>query len=411
MRKTLRVKIFPGKHKIQLIRQSLGNTRFLWNKFVNLEKQHYGETGTFLWFSDLCRIITKMRAQYPFLGETSVWPLQQIARKFAFSLRMFVKHKDKGFKFPKYKRKIDFSGILIYPKDFKIKDNKLYLPKIGWVRIKDKALKKEKWHEIARNTKQVWVKEAPEGFFTYLVYEDDQGKRLRGNGKIVGIDVGIKNTITLSTGQILSLPVKELMKLRKKAEKLQSIIDKKKDINKKRGIKYSKTLKKLKVKLRRILWRANYIKRDFYYKAINHILNSHEYVVVEDINLKALQQSKKNGKKVSRKIHKYLHTISLSELFRCLEFKAKEKGREIVKVNPKNTSKTCSNCGYVLQQLPLSKRVFKCPSCGAEIDRDLNAALNILNKGLEVIRKPLSQGHGEYRDEMGIALYPEPHGL
>lgn len=399
MKQVIKVRIYAGKDKMQRLKQSIRNSRFVWNKFVDLEKEHYERTGKFLWFADLCREITKMKKEYPFLNESSIWGLQQIARKFHFALKEFVKHKNEGYGFPSYKRKSRYEGIVIYPRDFKFKDNKLYLPKIGWVKIKDKITKKEGWQKIINTAKQVWIKESVDGFFAYIVYDRDKEKKNK-SGRIAGIDVGIKNTITLSTGEVYSLPKKEIMKLKKEIEKLQSIIDKKREINGKRGIKYSKRIEKLRMKLNKRFKKIEDIKSDFYHKTINHILNNHECVVVEDLDLKKLHENREIGNKASRKIHKYLDCISLSDFYRILEYKAEFYGRKIIKVNSKDTSKTCSTCGYVYHELKLSDRTFKCPKCGFKIDRDLNASINILKRGLE--HTAPSPGHGEYMREMSI---------
>ncbi len=87
-----------------------------------------------------------------------------------------------------------------------------------------------------------------------------------------------------------------------------------------------------------------------------------------------------------------------------MEWKGALYGREIIRVDPKDSSKTCSNCGYVNHELKLSDRVFKCPVCGMKMDRDLNASINILKRGLE--RIVLSSGHGEYMREMVLVREP-----
>ncbi len=128
---------------------------------------------------------------------------------------------------------------------------------------------------------------------------------------------------------------------------------------------------------------------------------------VEDLNLKELKESEKGSKLVRRKVNKYLQYISLSEFFRILEWKGELYGREIIRVDPKDSSRTCSNCGYVNHELKLSDRVFKCPVCGMNMDRDLNASINILKRGLERIAPPSE--HGEYKGEMVvIAKQPIP---
>jgi len=396
MKSIIKVKIYAKRSKTQLLKQSLGNVRFVWNKLLEKNREIYKKEKKFLFYSDMCNEITKMKEEYPFLKQSPSQTLQQIARKLDWSLRDAIKRK-KGF--PKFKKKSRYDGILIFPQGFKFEGRKLYLPSIGWVSIKDKITKKEEWDNIKRTAKQVWVKEDVDGFFAFIVYEREKEEKEK-NGEAVGIDVGIKNTITMSNGEAISLDTGRIMSLVRKEERLQSIIDKKSAINEKRGIKRSKRIEKLERRRDKILKKIQNIKIDFYYKAINHIFNSHEYVVVEDLNLNELKEAEKGNRLVRRKVNKYLQHISLSEFFRILEWKGELYGREIIRVDPKDSSKTCSNCGYVNHGLKLSDRVFKCPICGMNMDRDLNASINILKRGLERIAP--STGHGEYRGEMVV---------
>jgi len=400
MRSVIKVKIYANRSKIQLLKQSLGNVRFVWNKLLEKNREIYKKEKKFLFYSDMCKEITRMKEEYQFLKKSPSQTLQQIARKLDRSLKDGIKRK-KGF--PKFKKKSRYDGILIFPQKFKFVGRKLYLPNIGWVSIKDKITKKAEWDRIKRTAKQVWIKEDVNGFFAYIVYDREKEDKEK-NGEAVGIDVGIKNTITMSNGEAISLDTKRIMSLVRKEERIQSMIDKKSAINKKRGIKRSKRIEELGRKRDKILKKIQNIKIDFYYKAINHIFNSHEYVVVENLNLKGLKESEKGSKLVRRKVNKYLQYISLSEFFRILEWKGEQYGREIIRVDPKDSSKTCSSCGYVNYELKLSDRVFKCPVCGMNMDRDLNASINILKRGLERIAP--SSGHGEYMREMVLVREP-----
>ena len=400
MKATIKVKIYARHTKIEILKQSLGNTRFVWNKLLEMNIEKYKKEKELMFEYEMDREITNMKEEYPFLKQSPAQSLQQIARKLDRSLKLYLKHRKEGVGFPRFKKKSRYDGILIFPQGFKFDGNKLRLPKIGWVRIKDKITKKPEWEKIKETAKQVWVKEEPDGFYVYIVYEKEKEEKEK-NGKIVGIDVGIKSTITMSNGETLSMDKDKIMRLVDKIERLQSIIDKKREINKKRGIKYSKRVEELQRKRDRMFKKVKNIKRDFYYKAVNHILNSHEYVVVEDLNLKELKEHEGENKVVDRKVHKYLQYISLGELYRVMDWKAKLFGRVVIKVDPKHTSKTCSRCGYINHDLRLSDRTFICPSCSLKIDRDLNASINILNRGLEHVAP--SSGHGEYMRENAIA--------
>ncbi len=122
--------------------------------------------------------------------------------------------------------------MLIFPQGFRIDGIMLYLPKVGWVKIKDKVTKKQGWKNIKASAEQVLVKEEVDGFFAYIVYERERGVK-EGNGRIVEVDVGIKNTITMSDGDVLSLNKKKIMALAGRTEALQGAIDRKRAINKK----------------------------------------------------------------------------------------------------------------------------------------------------------------------------------
>ncbi len=189
--------------------------------------------------------------------------------------------------------------MLIFPQGFRIDGRRLYLQKVGWVKIKDKVTKKQEWNDIRESAEQVWVKEEVDGFFAYIVYEREREVK-EGNGRIVGIDVGIKNTITMSNGEVLSLDKKKIMALVGKAEMLQGAIDRKRAINKERGIKYSKRIEELEMRKDRVLKEIKNIKSDLYYKAVNYIFNSHEHVAVEDLNLSELKEAKKDNNTVRR---------------------------------------------------------------------------------------------------------------
>ena len=171
MRSVIKVRIYARRTKTQLLRQSLGNSRFVWNKLLEKNRERYKKEKKFLFFAEMCKEITRMKEEYPFLKQSPSQTLQQIARKLDRSLKDGIKRK-KGF--PQFKKKSRYDGILIFPQGFKFDGRKLYLPKIGWVSIKDKITKKVEWEKIKESAKQVWVKEEVDGFFAYIVYEREE---------------------------------------------------------------------------------------------------------------------------------------------------------------------------------------------------------------------------------------------
>ena len=393
----IKVKIYARKRKTQALKQSLGNTRFIWNNLLAMNMEKYQSEGKFIFEFEMNREITKLKKEYPFLKLSPIHSLQQTSRKLDISLRQFLKKKQGGF--PTFKKKGKYREILIFPDGFEIRNSSIRLPKIGWVKVKDKATKKPVWNTIISTAKQISIKQETDGFFAYILYEDEL-KPLPSTNPAVGIDLGIKATVFTSDNEELSLPTHEIMQIVKEIEDLQSIIDTKKEINKNRNIHHSKRIRHLQTKRLRLFKHLRNIKKDFYYKSVNHILKSHEYVILEDLELTELKELTSDNETRDRIIHKYLQSISLSDFYRIIDWKAKQYNRTVIRIDPHHTSKTCSNCGYINHNLQLSDRTYKCPVCGLHIDRDYNASINILKRGLEVIQKPLSAGQVEYMREM-----------
>ena len=168
---TIKVRLYAKHTKTQMLRQALGNSRFVWNKLLEKNIERYKKEKKFIFEFEMDREITRMKKKHPFLKQSPSQSLQQIARKLDRSLKLFLKHRKDGVGFPKFKKKSKYEGILIFPQGFKFEKKKLRLPKIGWVSIKDKITKKPEWEKIKENARQVWIKEEPDGLFAYIVYK------------------------------------------------------------------------------------------------------------------------------------------------------------------------------------------------------------------------------------------------
>ena len=394
--RVIKVKLYPKPAKEKMLDLTFEASRRMWNDLLTINKKRYEQDKKFIYFYSMCKEITRLRKEHDVYRVVPLRPLQGVAKQLDLALRQFIKRRKNGFGFPKYKKHGDYP-ILVFPDVFKLSDDgHLYLSKIGWVSIKDKTTRDPvRWSNIAENAKQVWVKREVDGYYAYIVYDEgDTVVNQPHRKEIVGVDVGIEKTITLSDGKVYILPKDKIAKLVKKAEHLQSIIDRKINANKKLGIKHSNKVKRLKQRQRQILKKIDNIHIDFYYKVANEICKDYKYITVEDLNLTEMRQSRKHLG--SKSIHKWIGNVSLSKFFKILKWVATKNGSQVIYVNPKNTSKTCSRCSYINKDLKLSDRKFICPNCGLEIDRDFNASINIMRKGLGVIHKPPSVGPTEY---------------
>jgi putative transposase len=189
----------------------------------------------------------------------------------------------------------------------------------------------------------------------------------------VGIDVGLRSFAVLSTGESIENPrflLTEKQSVAKRQAKLSS---------EPRGTKKHEKLKRAEAKVES---RVAYRRHDFVHQVSRRIVDRFGLIVVEALDV-AKMIKKPTGERVQKPIRlsKGIHDASWSMFFACLAYKAEEAGRAMVAVNPAYTSQDCSGCGQ-RQRMPLAKRVYRCPSCGLVLDRDHNAALNILAVGL-----------------------------
>ena len=167
-------------------------------------------------------------------------------------------------------------------------------------------------------------------------------------------------------------------KLKREQRKLSRRCKLAKDSTKK--LSDSKNYQKQKKKVAKIHNKIRNKRKDFVNKLSTKIINNHDIICIEDLNIKGMLKNHKLAKSIS--------DVSWSEFVRQLEYKANWYGRKIVKVATfYPSSKTCSSCGNIKETLKLSERIYHCECCGLEIDRDYNASMNISRKGLEILKE------------------------
>ena len=256
-----------------------------------------------------------------------------------------------------------------------IKDSYIKLPKL-------KSLVKIKLHrEIKGVIKSVTIsKNSLDHYFVSILCEEEI-EELPKTNKNIGIDLGIKEFATMSDCtkvENLKLSKEYEKKLKREQRKLSRRCKLAKDSDKK--LSDSKNYQKQKKKVAKIHNKIRNKRKDFINKLSTKIINNHDIICIEDLNIKGMLKNHKLAKSIS--------DVSWSEFVRQLEYKANWYGRKIIKVPTfYPSSKTCSSCGNIKETLTLSERIYHCECCGLEIDRDYNASINILRKGLEILKE------------------------
>lgn len=254
----------------------------------------------------------------------------------------------------RFKGKGWFKTINYNQSGFSLEDDKLHLSKIGDIKIKVHR-------EVNGNIKQIQIKKEIDRWYAIII--TDEKKQIICGTKTIGIDLGINNYLVDSDGNKVENP-KILEQNLSKLKHLQ------KDLSRKK--KGSNNRRKARIRLSKLHLKISNQRDDFLHKLTTRLVKECKIIVMEDLDIKQMSQSKYFNAR-------NMMDASWGKFAQLLDFKAENAGCQIVKVNPRNTSKTCSQCGSI-QDMPLYKRTYECADCGFVIDRDYNSAINILTK-------------------------------
>jgi putative transposase len=258
----------------------------------------------------------------------------------------------------------DFHAFLGYVEGHG-KRKELWLSKIGAIPI---VLHRE----LDGDVKQIHIKRERSGkWFACFSVEVKEMPKLKKFSRPIGIDLGIEHYTADTSGNFVEHPhniIKSEWRLKREQRRLS---------RKKRG---SMNRAKQRVRLARVHERVRNQRLDFLHKLSHHYVNSYDFIAVEDLGVRELIETAHNGKNRA--------DAAWATFLHMLTYKAERAGRWVVRVEPRGTTDRCSGCGELVEK-PLWVRVHRCPKCGLELDRDLNAARNILCDGLKKVgREP-----------------------
>jgi putative transposase len=283
---------------------------------------------------------------------------QQVLRRLDRAFREFFQGK-RGY--PRFKKSTRFNSVNYKPGDgSRVKGRKLYVQNAGLITVR--------WHRELPESKlkNIILLRKPSGWYVCLQVGALAGplpEPERHDGSVVGIDMGITHALALSDGTTFDSP-KYLQQSPAKLRRLQrKVARRKKGSNRRR-----KAVQQLAQQQEHIASQ----RRDWWHKVTRQLVATHSTIVLEDLSLNFMLQ---NGN-----LSRTTHDVSLGMFRELLAYKAIEAGCELVQVKPVHTSQACSGCGCIVPK-KLSVRVQSRPDCGLMLDRDINAALNILSAG------------------------------
>lgn len=314
------------------------------------------------------------REKYPFMLEVTKCSPQLAIMQLGDAFKRFFKG-ESGY--PTFRKKGVNDRFSLSNDQFKLKLKKdkpfIQIPNLGLVKMRE---------NLRFDGKILCAKVFTKGgqWFVSIAVELDnntQVKQLKTNqtlktlktGNAVGIDLGITDLATLSTGEKIQAP----KPLKNKLKKLQRLS---KQLSRKQ--KGSNNREKAKTKLSRLHYQISCIRKDFLHKLSTNLVKKFDVICLENLNIKGMVKN--------RKLSRAINDLGFYELKRQLIYKANQWGKtlkELDRFYP--SSKTCSCCGVKLDELPLSVRNWTCPNCNTNHDRDINASINILNKADKIL--------------------------
>lgn len=364
-------------------RRIAGCNRFVWNKAFALEQETYETTGKRLGYQALASLLVlwKKDEKTAFLSAAPSQSLQQTLKNLDTAYQRFFK---KLGSFPRFKKRGEHDSFRI-PQGFKLdqENSRLFLPKLGWVRYHNRRA-------VLGTVKNMTVSLSSGKWFVSIQTEREVERPVHASSTLVGIDVGITRFATLSCkGQITAIePSNSFRRHEARLARYQRAMSRK--------IKFSRNWVKAKAKVQRYHARIANVRRDFLHKQSTAISQNHAIIVLEDLRVKNLSASAQGtvaapGRKVRQKsgLNKAILDQGWGEFDRQCQYKQDWRGGQVLRINPKNTSRTCPCCGHVAAENRQTQAQFLCVECGFEGNADDVASINIEAAGHAVL------AHGE----------------
>lgn len=358
------------EQEIQIIK-TFGCVRWVYNHCLDKRKSYYKETGKTFGLSQCKKLITQLRnePEYYWLKEADSTALHRAAEHLDNAYQRFF---DKISGYPKFKKKSNeqsYTAVCGH-NSIRLDGDYIQLPKLGRVKCKVNR-------EVAGRILNATISRNPSGkYFVSVNCTDVDIEPLAKTKQFIGIDVGQDTYCTFSDGNKIDNPkfLKQALPKAKKAHK--NLSRKKKD---------SANYRKAQKKLAKIEAKVASQRRDFQHKQTKKIVTDYDIICVENLSSNEMTD-RTSTKKISKANNRSKADRAYGEFFRMLDYKCELYGKTLIKVDKYfPSSQLCSNCGFKNEAVKnLSVRKWECPECGQVHDRDINAAINILNEGLRL---------------------------
>ena len=347
-----------------VLEQTLNTCRHLYNQALSDCKFVYINGGESVSYYDEANALPSRKESNPYLPHVHSQVLQDVLKRVDKAFRNFfrrVKRKEKAG-YPRFKSQNRYDSFTYPQSGFEL-GKRLKLSKIGEIKIK-----KHREIPLNANIKTCTIKrEADQWYGSFVVELPDNPGPKKSLKNPVGIDLGLGSIATLSTGEKVENP-RWLNQSEKKLVKHSRRLSRKKN--------RSNNKNKQRMKVAKVHRKIRNQRKDFHHKLNRELVNEYDLIVFENLSIKNMVKN--------HHLAKSILDANWGQLTNFIKYKAEDAGKIVEFVNPNNTSQECSNCGKMVKK-SLGQRMHKCPFCGLIMDRDENAAINILHRGLNTV--------------------------
>ena len=361
-KRTYKYRLYPTKAQRATMQKTLNACRWVYNETLATRKNAWEENQTSISLYDTNRMIPGWKQEHQFLNNAYSQCLQETCTRVDLAFKAFFRRVKSGEKpgYPRFKGEFRYDSFTYPQTGYKLMDNGLVLSKVGTVKIK-------LHRPIDGTIKTLTVRRDGIGnWYACFSCEVDQ-KPLPQTDTVIGVDVGIASFATYSTGEKLSNPrfFRKEKKALARAQRRMSKAEKGTPGRTKRRKVLSHIHKRIANK-----------RRNFAHKLSRQLVNNFGVIALEKMDIQDMMDG--NWRSMNRSIS----DVAWRQFVQFIAYKAEDAGRNFVQGDPRNTSKMCSRCGRLVEK-DLSVRTHDCPFCGLILDRDHNAAINILRLGIQ----------------------------
>ena len=395
LRRSYKYRLYPTKNQKHRLQGTLDLCRDLYNSALQERIEAYKKNRVSLSYIDQQNELPVLRKELPEYELVYSQVLQNVLKRLDTNFKSFFrrlkKHEKPGF--PRYKG-YDRYDSFTYPQGgFKLKEGKISLSKLGDIKLKLSR-------PIPGKLKTCTIKRETDRWYIILTSEIEKDIKPVTELKPVALDLGIKRFAVLGTVEHSTQNIEEILESKnykqaiidnpkhlKRAEKRLKKAHRKLSLAKKGSLERNKAKKVLSKVYRKV----NNQRNDFLHKLSRQIVNNYNQIFLENLNINSMLQKHWVSKEIS--------DASWGKFVNYISYKAEEAGKGVYPLPPKDSSRTCFKCGYIKEDLILSDRDWICPVCGTQHDRDVNAAFELLNRGLE---NHLAEKAYEYYTGLGL---------